>query len=287
MGVSCATSSCVKGCLFSEPYYQGNRIFKKIKTDFEIHTQNLNNEEIASITNFQKKLQEIEKTRESIAKIFRKFLEDTGACVLIQPTLERGLITYVVFFLTQILICAKEKKEQFNIDDFSLSKFISFSFEIPFININQDTLNNIKNKYSFDFNMFDNLIKGKDSILEFLSTIPKTEIIIKNQIDVIKNLSKEMIINKYILSQIPNLLDSLKFLWNYFGELLDGIFDVQKQLTDNKRFKLFYSIANKAAENKIKNPKYLVLLYSNGDNCGDINNWEQNMTFKEVDPTKY
>ena len=287
MGLSCGVSSCVRGCLFSEPYYQGNRIFKKIITDFEINEQDLKDEEILSINNFHTKLKEIEETREIIANKFKNFLHDTGACVLIQPTIERGLITYVVFFITQILICAKEKNKQFDIDDFSLSKFISFSLDIPFININPDTLNNLKNKYNFDFNMIDNLIKGKDSILEFLSTITKTNIIIKNQIDVIKNLSKEMIINKYILVQIPNLFDSLKFIWNYFSELIDGIIDVQKQLTDKKRFKLFYNIANKAAEKEIKDPKYLALLYSNGDNCGDVNNWEQNMTFKEVDPSKY
>ena len=135
--------------------------------------------------------------------------------------------------------------------------------------------------------MNDNLIKGKDSILELLSTITKSKTIIENQIDVIKTLSKEMIINKYILEQIPNLFDSLKFIWNYFSELFDGISDVQKQLTNNKRLKLFYSIANKAAEKNIKDPKYLALLYSNGDNCGDVNNWEQNITYKETDPTKY
>lgn len=287
MGLSCAASSCVRSCLFSEPYYQGNKIFKKIKTDFEINTQNLTNEEITSINNFQEKLREIEETRENIAKIFKNFLEDTGACVLIQPTLERGLITYVVFFITQILICIKEKNEQFNIEDFSLSKFISFSFEIPFVDINIDALNNIKNKYSFDFDKNDDLTKGKHSIKEFLSTISKTRIIIEKQIEIINNLSKKMVINKYILSQIPNLLDNIKFLWNYFIELSNGIIDVQKQLADNKRLKLFYNIANKAAEKKIIDPKYLALLYSNGDNCGDIKNWEQNMTFVEIDPSKY
>ena len=287
MGLSCNVSSCVRSCFFSEPYYKGNRIFKKMKTDFEINTQNLRNEEISTIVNFQKKLQEIEDTREIIANKFKNFLQDTGACVLLQPTLERGLITYVIYFITQILICAKEKNEQFNIEDFSLSKFISFSMDIPFININPDTLNNLKNKYSFDFNMIDNLVKGKDSILEFLSTITKIKTIIKNQIDVLKNLYEEMIINKYILKQIPNLLDSLKFILNYFNELFNGMIDVQKQLTNNKRIKLFYIIANKAAEKKIKDPKYLALLYSKGDNCGDINKWELNMTYKETDPTKY
>ena len=287
MGLSCSVPSCAKSYIFSEPYYKGNRIFKKLKTDFEINTQNLKNEDISIILNFQKKLQEIDDTREIIANKFTNFLQDTGACVLLQPTLERGLITYVIYFISQILICAKEKNEQFNIEDFSLSKFISFSKDIPFININPDTLNNLKNKYNFDFNMNDNLIKGKDSILEFLSTITKTKTIIENQIDVIKTLSKEMIINKYILEQIRNLFDSLKFIWNYFSELFDGIIDVQKQLTNNKRLKLFYNIANKAAEKKIKDPKYLALLYSNGDNCGDVNNWEQNITYKETDPTKY
>ena len=189
---------------------------------------------------------------------------------MIQPTIERGLITYLVFFLTRILRCGNKKKDQFDINDFSLSKFISLSINFPFIDINKVYSNNLKNKYIFYFDLFDSLIKAKENIYEFLSAITKTEIIIKNQIDIIKNLSKEMIINKYILVQIPNLLDSLKFLWNYFRELFDGVIDVQKQLTNNKRFKLFYIIANKAAENNIKDPRYFVLAYSYGNNYGVV-----------------
>lgn len=286
MGLSCAASNCLNSYLCNKTYFQGNKIFKKINYKLEIKNEKINRDEEVALRDCQNNFKEIEKQRQEIEDKFRSFLFNTGACVLTQPTLERGLITYVIFFITQILICAKDKKEQFNKEDFSLSKFISFSKDKPY-KIDHDILNNLKNKYNFDFNNVDSLIKGKDSIIEFLSTVTKTEIIIKNQIDTITKIKKEILINDNIIQIIINFLDSLGFLWDFFKEILDGIIEVQRQLTDNKKYELFFSIANKAAEKKISDPKYIALLYSNGDNCGDVKKWEENMTYKEIIPTKY
>ena len=50
---------------------------------------------------------------------------------------------------------------------------------------------------------------------------------------------------------------------------------------------MFLKIAENAAEENIKDPKKIALVYSFGDNCGNINNWMENMTYKEFYPLKY
>ena len=42
-----------------------------------------------------------------------KTLYNTGACVLTQPSMERGLLTYIINILIQIKISANEKKIKF------------------------------------------------------------------------------------------------------------------------------------------------------------------------------
>ena len=216
MGLSCAASSCINSCLSDKAYYQGNRIFKKINFNLDIKNEKIGIDERVALQDCENKFKVIEEKRQEIEDKFKSFLINTGACVLTQPSLERGLITYVIFFITQILICVKEKKEQFNKEDFSLSKFISFSKDKTLITINEDYLSNLKNKYSLDSNIFDSLIKGKDSILEFLSTIKKAKIIITNQFEAVNKIKKEILINKNIIQILNNFIKSFEFLWDFF-----------------------------------------------------------------------
>ena len=201
--------------------------------------------------------------------------------------MERGLITYRVNILTQILICAKEKKVEFNKEDFALSNFISFSKTSPFFEINSAMTDNLKNKYGFDFNSIDTLIKGKDSIIDFISTVPKTKSLLRSQADVLKKICKENIINIHMLMEIRNATDGIVFLLNYFSEISNGIIETQTKLTKPRKVEIFYKIAEKAAERKLRDPKEIALFYALGDNCGKVENWKENITYKEIDPTKY
>ena len=54
-----------------------------------------------------------------------------------------------------------------------------------------------------------------------------------------------------------------------------------------KKIELFFKIAQNAAERGIKDPKELVLIYSLGDNCGNVLNWEENIVYKKVEILKY
>lgn len=288
MGVTCTAVSCIKSYIIDRDIYiQGNKIFKPINTQLDIDKEELTSEEKTSLENCMALLKESEKTREDIAKKFEDFLYNTGACVLTQPKMERGLITYVVNILTHIIICANQKNVEFDKNDFSLSNFIQFSKTSPFIELNQSTLDTLKEKYGFDFQRIETLTKGKESIINFISSIPNAKSLFNAQIDTLKNLSKNNLTNLFMLSQINKSTDGLVFLMNFFSEIYNGIVDTQGELSKPRKIELFYKIASKAAERKLKDPKEICLYYSLGDNCGKVENWKENITYKESDPVKY
>jgi len=288
MGVTCAAVSCIKSYIIDRDIYiQGNIIFKPINTQLDIDKEELTSEEKTSLENCMALLKESEKTREDIAKKFEDFLYNTGACVLTQPKMERGLITYVVNILTHIIICANQKNVEFDKNDFSLSNFIQFSKTSPFIELNQSTLDTLKQKYGFDFQSIETLTKGKESIINFISSIPNAKSLFNAQIDTLKNLSKNNLTNLFMLQQINKSTDGLVFLMNFFSEIYNGIVDTQGELSKPRKIELFYKIASKAAERKLKDPKEICLYYSLGDNCGKVDNWKENITYKESDPVKY
>jgi len=288
MGVTCATANCIKSYFIDrEIYVQGNKIFKPINTQLDIDKQELTSEEKTSLENCMTLLKESEKTREEIAKKFEDFLYNTGACVLTQPTMERGLITYVVNLLTQIIMCANQKKVEFDKNDFSISHFIQFSKNSPYIELNQSTLDNLKEKYGFDFQSIETLTKGKESIINFISSIPNAKSLFNNQKEALINLSKNNFTSFFMLQQINKSKDGIIFLMNFFSEIYNGIVDTQGELAKPRKIELFYKIASKAAERKMKDPKEICLFYSLGDNCGKVDNWKENITYKESDPVKY
>ena len=69
----------------------------------------LTEEEKKSLDECSQLLQEAENERIKISKKFESFLYNTGACVLVRPTMERGLISYIINILTQIYMQIKRK----------------------------------------------------------------------------------------------------------------------------------------------------------------------------------
>ena len=179
---------CVRNYLFDEDInIQGNKIFKKINTKLNLEHMKLTEEEKKSLDECSQLLQEAENERIKISKKFESFLYNTGACVLTRPTMERGLISYIINILTQIYINAHKKKVKFSMQDFSLSNFITISTEVPFITINSSILKKLEEKYDFDFQKNKILKNGLDSIIDFLSTIPNIRGVLQNQVLVLKN----------------------------------------------------------------------------------------------------
>ena len=279
---------CVRNYLFDEDInIQGNKIFKKINTKLNTAELELTEEEKKSLDECSKLLQEAENERIKISKKFESFLYNTGACVLIRPTMERGLISYIINILTQIYISANKKKVKFSMEDFSLSNFISISTEAPFININGSILKILKEKYDFDFEKNKMLKKGLDSILEFLSTIPNIKGVLENQVLVLKNLILDSITNIDMIKEIKVAIDGIMFLIDFFSEITNGLIETELKITKPSNIELYFRVAEDASKKMINDPKELVLAYASGDNCGSSDKWKENMTYKEYHEMKF
>jgi hypothetical protein len=279
---------CVKTCVEDQDLHiQGNKIFKKINTKLDIENYKLTPQEKNSLKECMKLLEEAEKVRLEIAKKFEIFLYNTGACVLTRPTLERGLITFFVNILIQIIICANERKVKFNINDISIEKFFFITDCLPYIEINKNILNILKKKYGFDFYQNEILMNGINSIIDFLSTIPSIKSVLENQVIVLKNLSLNSITNLEMLEQIEDSIDCIIFLIDFFSEIKNGILEAQYEFIRPNKIELFHKIAIHAAKRKLKDPKEIAISYALGDNCGKIDNWKQNITYREFHPLKY
>ena len=247
----------------------------------------LTEEEKKSLEECSQLLQKAESERIKISKKFESFLYNTGACVLIRPTLERGLISYIINILSQIYINANKKKVKFSMQDFSLSNFITITTEAPFIVINGSILKTLKEKYDFDFEKNKVLKNGLDSILDFLSTIPNIKGVLQNQVLVLKNLILDSITNLDMVKQIKVAIDGILFLIDFFSEITNGLIETQLKITKPSNIELYFRIAEDAAKKKINDPKELVLAYASGDNCGSSENWKENMTYKEYHEMKF
>ena len=287
MGATCIAANCVGSyfCCTGEEY-RGNIIFRPINHNLVVEGEELTEKDKNILERCEQLLKESEEERAKIANKFKDLLVNTGACVINKPTLERALLTYIIYLLEQIILCAKEKKVAFDKNDFSLSNFITISREKPFLMINQNTLDNLKAKYGFDFNMIETLGKGKTSLINFLSTIIDTKNVIEKQYQMFKGILYD-INSYYLLKKLRYALEGIKFIINYFTELTSAIFSVQTQITNPRKIELFFKIANDAAEKKIKDPKELALCYSLVETCGSTTNWEENICYKKVDLLKY
>ena len=288
MGVTCFALNCAGNyCCGVDNEFQGNIIFKPINSNLIDDESKFSEEEKQILRKCENLLVQSEEERGKIADKFKDLIDNTGAGVLSQPTLERSLIAYIIYLFEQIISCAKAKKVVFDKNDFSLTKFVSITKEKPFISFNQEALDNLKAKYGFDINMIDSLIKGKKSIINFLSSMIDTKTVIEKQYEMVKGLILDFGKNYRLVTKLKDAIEGIKFIFNYFSEITSGILSVENQLSNPRKIDLFYRIAQDAANKGITDPKELVLIYSLGDNCGSTSKWEENVCYKKVEILKF
>ena len=281
MAANCIGSYCFCG----NEDYQGNKIFQKINTKLILEDEKLSEDSREILERCEKLLKESEEQREKIAEKFRELLIDTGACVICKPTLERAVITFIIYFFEQIMLSAKEKKVVFDKSDFAISNFITISKKSPFLTLNNDFLDNIKAKYGFDSNMIENISKGKSSLLNFLTTVFSTEAVFRNQLNIVTKLLYSQ--NFDNIKKIKDSIEAIGFIISYYSELTSSIFSIESQLTNPRRIELFYKIASDASEKNVRDPKILALRYSLGETSGSVENFEDNLGYKKIEILKY
>ena len=281
MAANCIGSYCFCG----NEDYQGNKIFQKINTNLILEDEKLSEDSREILERCEQLLKESEEQREKIAEKFRELLIDTGACVICKPTLERAVITFIIYFFEQIMLSAKEKKVVFDKSDFAISNFITISKKSPFLTLNNDFLDNIKAKYGFDSNMIENISKGKSSLLNFLTTVFSTEAVFRNQLNIVTKLLYSQ--NFDNIKKIKDSIEAIGFIISYYSELTSSIFSIESQLTNPRRIELFYKIASDASEKNVRDPKILALRYSLGETSGSVENFEDNLGYKKIEILKY
>ena len=287
MGLECSPE-CIRECFFEEDInIRGNKIFKKINTDLNIENINLTEKEKKSLEECSKLLKEAENERIIISKKFELFLYYTGACVLKRPTMERGLISYIVNILTQIYINANNKKIEFSIKDIYLTNFIELSKERPYIRINGTINQMLKEKYDFDLQENKILKPGLDSLKDLLSTSPNMRTLFQNQLIVLRNLVFHSFKNKEMVNHLKIALDGIVFLLDFFNDITKGISEAHFKMLKPSYMELYFKIAEDAAKNKITDPREVVMVYANDDNCGSIDKWKDNMTYIKYHQMKF
>ena len=289
MGVTCIATNCA-GSYFccEEDEYQGNIIFKPLEVNLMSQTDNpFSEEEQQILRKIENSLKQSEQERVKIADKFKDLLDYTGAGVLFKPTFERALISFIIYLFEQIFLCAKAKNKEFNKKDFSITNFISKTNEIPFIAFNPGAFDDLKANYEFDINKIDTLSKALRSIINFLNSFTETKKIISDQLKANKELLNNLGNNFRLVTKLTSTIKGIKFISNYYSEIISSILSVQGQLIDPRKIDLFYRIAQDAANKNITDPKELVLIYSLGENCGSVSKWKENLCYKKVDVLKY
>lgn len=288
MGITCSAVTCVGSYFCCSPdEYQGNIIFKSINTNLILEDDNFTEEEKKILEKCENILKKSEEERLKIAEKFQDVLENTGACILRQPTLERAIISFIIYLFEQIILCAKKNNVVFDKNDFALTNFVSVSKSSPFVKFNQENLDKLKTKYGFDINSIEELSKSQKSLTTFLATVVDTQNVVSKQYELVKGLLTDMGKNFKLVKKISDSLEGIKFIFNYFSELTSSLYSAQKQLASPKKMELFFKIAQNAAEKQIKDPKEMVMIYSWGENCGSIDKWKENMVYKKVVIYKY
>ena len=291
MGATFMATNCICSYCLEEDVnlYQGNIIFKPIITNLISENDNLSEEEKIQLEKCENLLKLAEEKRVIIAEKFKDMLDKTGAGVLFKPTLERAIISFIIYFFERLILSSNEKIETFNIKDFNFTNLIKIEFENnennDLFKFNQEFIDNLKTKYNFDMDKIGELVEIKNTIINFLSTIRETKDVIKEQYDNFMRLLnnfKSFSQNFRIVSKLTDSMAGLKFIFNFFIEIISSSDSAIKQLSNPKKISLFFKIAKDAVEKDIKDPKELVIAYSLGVNCGKAQKWEENMVYKEV-----
>ena len=178
-----------------------------------------------------------------------------------------------------IYIKANDKNIEFTIKELYLSNFIELSKEKPYIRINGSISQTLKEKYDFELEKNKILKSGLDALKDLLSSSSNMKTILQNQLIVLRNIIFHSFRNKEMINHLKVSMDAMAFLLDFFNEITKGINDANLKMLKPKNMELYFKIAEDAAKNKISDPKEVVMVYANDDNCGSVDKWKNNMTY--------
>ena len=145
----------------------------------------------------------------------------------------------------------------------------------------------MKEKYDFEVEKNKILKPGLDALKDLLSSSSNMKIILQNQLIVLRNIIYHSFRNKEMINHLKVSMDAIVFLLDFFNEITKGINETNLKMLKPKNMDLYFKIAEDAAKNKINDPKEIVMVYSDDDNCGSIDKWKNNITYIEFHQMKF
>ena len=288
MGLNCMSNNCGGSyCLNLEDQYQRNILFKPINTKLIIVGEYYSPQEKQVLEKSETSLIKSEEERAKIAEIFQDLLDNTGLSIISHPTLERALITYIIYLYEQIIMSAMTKKLNYDKNDFATSNFITITKKKPYITFDEDVLYNLKVKYGIDLNLVNTVEKIRRIIIDFLSTVEDKKKVLEKQYEIIGRFLIDFGKNSRLTSKLKDSLEQIKYIINYFIELDRNLISVRDHLKNPNKIELFFNIAQNAAKRGIRDLKELVYVFSLGDNVGGIITLEETIVDNDNRTIKY
>ena len=220
MGLNCMSNNCGGSyCLNLDDQYQRNILFKPINTKLILEGEYYSPQEKQVLEKSEASLIKSEEERAKIAEIFQDLLDNTGLSIISHPTLERALITYIIYLYEQIIMSAMSKKLNCDKNDFATSNFITITKKKPYIIFDEDVLYNLKVKYGIDLNLVNTVEKIRRIIIDFLSTVEDKKKLLEKQYEIIGRFLIDFGKNTRLTSKLTDSLEHIKYIINYFIEL--------------------------------------------------------------------
>lgn len=290
----CSSVGFVKDLIcYDEVNYVGHKIFQPIKTDLVCEQEDENIKRL--FDECLKELVKCEDIRKGIAEKFRTLFIETGSCVLKHPTFERSISSFIACLMIHLKRCAKAKSVE--IKDIQFTSLFKIDTNPPFFHIDNEEVAKLKRVYGFDMNEIECLSKGKSAIIECLEAAGTTKDILATQMNQLSLLMSSIkyeltkiteIKNMYnnisaLMNQITGTKKTLELVADILGEISSGSVEGIENFSNPKKMNRLNKIAADAIEKEIYDPKRIVFNYADGDKCNELEDWEENLSYREID----
>jgi hypothetical protein len=292
------------GCCGGKRYI-GNFLFKPIEVkNFDRCNHEKLDTMFIEIEGFVKKSEDL---RKSIADKFKDMIVATGSCVLIHPTVERSLSTFLILIMIEISKELGQDWEKFK--NFDYKTLIKIDSTAPFVHINEEKKTELKNNFKVDLEKNSDIIKSKAAILSFIETLnkfkeyfvelaEKTKKFSQDTFEIIKELKRQynaegkdkitlgqaidyISIAEKNLEKVFDISNVLTLMGSLFMEIANTIYTLSQKIMHPKEIYKWERISADAVKKKIFDPKEIVFVYAMEEKCKRIQDWEQNITYRE------
>ena len=292
------------GCCTGKRYI-GNFIFKPLEV---YKLEKCNHENLDKMfLEIEDYIKQSEDIRQQIAAKFKNMIVSTGSCVLIHPNVERSISTFLIIILIELNRGIGNDLKK--IQEFELKSLLKFDSAPPFIHIDDSKKKELEDDFKIDLFSNKDIVNSKASILDFILTLNKfkdffADLAIKSKkiytdsLEIAEELKKQynslgkdkitmgqaldyINIAQKNVSKLFDITSVLSMMGSLFLELSSTIYSLSQKLMHPVEILKWQRIAQDAVKKKIFDPKEIVFVYAFEEKCKRIQDWEQNICYRE------